>query len=81
MSNEDFSSKASDNLVSDHENVAYLAVDIGTTNLKCSLYNQDLLAINSYCLGVTLLYYFFDFAPNLAREKLTNLHSYFKLFS
>ena len=36
------------------EKIAYLAVDIGTTNLKCSLYDENLNAISSHSCKVKL---------------------------
>ena len=42
------------------KNDAFLAVDIGTTNLKCSLYNKDLKIFSSQSTKVTkFIYYFF----------------------
>ena len=54
MSNETAGNKNTENTEKACEKIAYLAVDIGTTNLKCSLYDENLIAIKSHCYGVNL---------------------------
>ncbi len=56
MSNDDIKNDPSNQNIDDHKKNAYLSVDIGTTNLKCSLYNQDLISISSYCIKVNDLF-------------------------
>lgn len=52
MNDESIKNNPSDEKLDDQNKIAYLSVDIGTTNLKCSLYNHDLVAINSNCIKV-----------------------------
>ena len=56
MNDESIKNNPSDEKIDGQNKVAYLSVDIGTTNFKCSLYNQDLLAISSHCIKVFFLY-------------------------
>ena len=56
MSNDDIKNDPSNQTIDDHKKTAYLSVDIGTTNLKCSLYNHDLISISSYCIKVKDLF-------------------------